>query len=221
MKIVERSVVGLFTIIALGAALAAVDRVFESNNWKPMGAADWAAWMGAFGTIAAFIGTIWIATGERRVRERKEHDLAMITAASLMFRIIYVRRAINELELALEQRLENSVRVDYGAHYTKIEELDIWTNEELIPLVTLPNHAAAKLAAAQTMLKQVINTLEVRMNAIQIGPGREDVLRTQTAFVRTALRDGMNECTNISGKINLSDPALDGLIAIQRSGHRP
>jgi hypothetical protein len=162
MKIVERSVIGIFTLVVLFAAIAAINRLFETAGWKPLAAADWAAWFGAIGTFLAFGGTIWIATSETRRRERGELQIAQFHAAAAVLPLIRARNTL----IYLYDTLENVAVYPETWEEKKLRVRDMLvgitlpTLAELSLMVALPDSAAAKMAAARGQIDHAIDFLE-------------------------------------------------------------
>ncbi|WP_090180268.1 MULTISPECIES: hypothetical protein [unclassified Duganella] len=130
-------------------------------NWIPwscLTASDWAAWVGAIGTVGTLIGTIWLATSADRRRLHEEASRAIISAHALHLRITsaweVVRKAIESLE-------SESIQ---GFKYQQIAETIIdtalWTDEEVLPLLILPRNVAAELVATRDTLQHCVRLLQ-------------------------------------------------------------
>lgn len=107
--------------------------------------ADWGTWVGSVGTVGTLIGTVWIATSERRKREAEAHSLASITASAILFKLMEIRKALHACCDALASPLENpwsTMRICASV----IGEAQMWTTHELALLALLPNHLATTLS---------------------------------------------------------------------------
>jgi hypothetical protein len=94
------------------------------------------------------VGTIWLATEAERRKEREQFDLAIITASTLVARIADLRSSMFialKLLPAGETTL-NDIREGLQKGVETINQVGLWTQEDLTPLVRLPNHIAARLA---------------------------------------------------------------------------
>lgn len=163
MKYVERIAIALFSTIGLGAAMwvvvIAVTRLFDSNGWTRLTASDWAAWVGAIGTVGALVGAIWIATEERRQRLRSEHDLASIVAARVFLTIARLQSALKMLERDLSAHQNNGATINFQAYADMLEALGRLQTDDLLRLAALPNRVAAKLASADGVVDHILQGL--------------------------------------------------------------
>jgi hypothetical protein len=101
-------------------------------------------WIAAIGAIAAFAGTIWIATSERRRRFREERDLATLAAANVYDRVGEAFVAISKIAGYLDSGRDQSSE-DRHAMLTVLNRLKLWEQAEILPLVRLPDHIGTRL----------------------------------------------------------------------------
>jgi hypothetical protein len=165
-------------------------RFYEFNNWPKLSPSDWGTWAGALGTFVAFAGTIWIATSDRRMRQRAESELARVTAAAFMIRLHHARSAL----LEVCQELTNTAKVGHGSlNYAQfafyIRARCSWTTAEVSPLTILPGHAAAKLAMVQAVLAHVCLILELAAQDRRIATvqGRTELSKEATGLIGVAI----------------------------------
>lgn len=78
MKVVERIVIAIFCSISVAAFCAVVNAVFDAQRWEPLSASDSGTWVGAVGTVGAFVGTIWLSLEGERKNRRHKIDLARL-----------------------------------------------------------------------------------------------------------------------------------------------
>jgi hypothetical protein len=97
-------------------------------------------WIAAIGAIAAFAGTIWIATSERRRRFREERDLATLAAANVYDRVGEAYSAISKIAKDLDKPAQ-----DRHAMLSLLDGLKLWEQAEILPLVRLPDHIGTRL----------------------------------------------------------------------------
>lgn len=145
---------GLYTygVIVITAAIGIAG--YELIGWRSLTATDWAAWVGAIGTLLAFGGTIWIASGERRFRSRQRRELAMIAAEAIK-PVIY--EVLNDFAHLICEMLPTNDPEDWGNPTTTTIEhfvaIKMWSNNDLLPLLPLPNQCASKLMRARTQIE--------------------------------------------------------------------
>lgn len=163
---------------------------------------DWGTWVGSVGTVGALIGTIWLATEERRRRNRESMDLATLAAASLLLRLARMAGAIQRVISVLETDPPPGKVTNFRFCSDCLEKSDRWTTEDLLPLIPLPNHAAASLA----IVIQAITTVQMHCeNASKSSRPSETADRAelveQLRIALGALEAGMQECRKQTGVI--------------------
>lgn len=133
----------LCLLIALGMSSLAAYNVIPWGSLKP---SDWGTWVGAIGTVATLAGTIWLATNDRRLRKRAERDMALLAVSGLMWRIQTVEEGLAAIMYDLKLNLDGIKDIDYSALIAKFDDLPLWTPSDLIALVSIDGHVAARLA---------------------------------------------------------------------------
>src|SRR5450830_174479 len=97
---------------------------------------DLAAWVGAIGTIAAFIGTIFIATTSSRENKRQQMALAMLTLAGLQPQLHIVRIQFGMIKTALTEGYLSEKDAPWRANFfDQLQKITIWGNSDLQPLI--------------------------------------------------------------------------------------
>lgn len=138
-------------VIALGA-LAVVHMIIS----LPIPEGKGPEWTGAIGTVGALIGTIWLATTESRRRAHEEIQKANLRAASFHLRIAsaagYVG-AVSEI-FATNENPFSAQHFNWARE--KLLEIDLWTPDELMPLVPLGNRLAISLAQSADQVHAAI-----------------------------------------------------------------
>lgn len=109
--------------------------------------ADWGTWVGSIGTVGTLIGTILLATSERRSRRKQEYALAQVTAASFVERIRVFQHLLGAAVTTLESFERDISRADFEGLHRINCRAEIWTAAETAPLVILPGRVAVKLSA--------------------------------------------------------------------------
>lgn len=101
-------------------------------------------WIAALGTIAAFAGTIWIATSERRQRILVERDRATLAAADVYDRVDICHRVVCDVaeRVGTDGALQPVTAV---AVHRLMGQLSLWEQAEILPLIGLPGHVATRL----------------------------------------------------------------------------
>ena len=143
----------------------------------------WAYWVGAIGTIGALIGTIWLATSERRNRRRQEFALAQVTAASFSEQIRVASHMLTYAVNVLKHFAENPAKANFTDLHRVNEITKIWTPADTIPLVVLPEGVAMELSAACTRFRTTQHNLLVAAGDAKL----TDAARR--AFIQTQIRE--------------------------------
>lgn len=151
-------------LILTGFALARwIPWCKTTNPSCHMGAAEWAYWVAAVGTVGAFIGTICLATAESRRRKKHEMAIARISAATLHPQVINLahicQNVCHSLRAARDGKLgakppPTLVEIGRGLNL-----LDLWTPQDVLPLIALPESCAEKLACVVGMIKATASLL--------------------------------------------------------------
>jgi hypothetical protein len=128
---------------------------------------DWATWIGSIGTVATLIGTIWLATSTERQRRREKHDLAIVAASDLLLRFHNMSYALVTAKSLLPGMLSanDDPRLALTETMKVIDDVGIWTREELLPLVAIGNDAAARFAWTTAKLRSTIVSLKRSVDA--------------------------------------------------------
>lgn len=145
-------VAGATALIGIAAAIHVLVNLPIPDNKGP-------EWIAAIGTVGALIGTIWIATAAERRRRREQRDLAVIAAAEFAMRIAVVQSALGSALKILPRSLDGDPRATYSDCAKIIEDGGIWSGPDLVPLVHVRKHAAAKLATTGVSLKWISRLL--------------------------------------------------------------
>ncbi|MFS2113335.1 hypothetical protein [Herbaspirillum frisingense] len=131
-------------IIAVGGALIRDAANIVDSHQK---GGDLATWIGAVGTVGTLIGTIFLANRETYLRQRQEIQIAQLkltglhdAIATFHAEIFYFRQL---LSAATTDETAEHMRKD---QYDSFKALSLWTVEELMPLTSLQNDLALRLA---------------------------------------------------------------------------
>lgn len=116
-------------------------------------------WLAAFGTIAAFTGTIWIATFQTRRADAESLLRARLYASGITLSISDVRGRLSFAMRELEKVIENPHAANFDAYRFHLNLPEIWKVEELMPLAPLPDNCATKLAQAGDQLANAVSGL--------------------------------------------------------------
>jgi len=128
----------------------------DATPWRRMSAGEWGVWVGSIGTVGALIGTIWLATEDRREARKHAQDRAVLASAALTIRLSLLA---DELQSAVESLLDyatTKTAAEYKGHAKTIEDAGTWSDEELLPLIVLPHHVASRLASVRSVIEQAI-----------------------------------------------------------------
>lgn len=148
--------------------LSAVSGLFgyEWICWSKLSASDWGTWAGAIGTVATLIGTIWLATESGRAKRNEERDRAFVAASGLMLLFTKVRAALENATEHFSDPYFEGRGFEYAVQARLIEEAGVWTEEQILPLIAIPNHVCAHLARARAEIFDIVKTL-LEMQEIQ------------------------------------------------------
>lgn len=167
--------VTVFTAIGIICTIVAIAQLPNWGDKKP-------EWIGALGTIAAFAGTIWIATSERRKEHRAELNLATVAAAELFDGLkTYLGMLQGTAEKIGSENEISEVRLIECRTWFQTAEL--WTREEILPLATLPDHVAPRLQRIAVRHHRMIEWMTQLQTAkrLQFVTHRQQTLRSELA----------------------------------------
>jgi len=170
--------------------------VEEATPWRAMEPADWGVWFGSIGAVGAFVGTIWLATSESRRREREAMDIATLAASSIFLKIALTIGSVNRVIEALERTADDPKMFDYCSFV--ISKIERCSNEELLPLIPLPNHTAAKLG----LVMQALTVIQRHCQTAPTSPGngQENIgdIIIQAKSIRNTLEEAAAECKRLA-----------------------
>lgn len=158
----------------------------------------------AIGTIGAAGAAVGIATREGRRRRSQEMAAARLTAASIAYRANIV---LNQVSHVLDG-LENSHRMapssnDFGRYAGILEQGGLWTNEEVLQLIPLPDNCASKLAVAASQVEAAV--VMMRSHAAEAGAPedlstfRAQGLHKMLTLCLERLESSIKTCTEAAG----------------------
>lgn len=159
MKILTRIGIGLLAALSLFAIHEGVNAFVALHNWPRLTIADWGTWVGGVGTVFTLGITIWLATEAERQRHRDELDLAIIAAAKFVLQVPRTQTALRAAIREIPKARSGSFGPVYIDCANMISRAEIWTGEELKPLVRVPGNIAAKLAFISVRLKTCVAAL--------------------------------------------------------------
>lgn len=163
----ERTLYTYGAIVSLGAIGFAG---YELIDWRCLTATEWAAWIGAIGTLLAFAGTIWIATSQRRDRARREHARAIIKAPEAKIIALHLRARIDKAGVRLKSHHDAYVvngemdhdLLDQCARL--IEQIELWSGDDLSTFAEVSSDLAIELAVIKIQIDTVIRYLRFDMS---------------------------------------------------------
>ena len=150
-------------VIATAIGLAG----YEGIPWDKMDVTVWAYWVGAIGTIGALIGTIWLATSDRRNRRQQEFALAQVTAASFIEQIRVTRFMFEHGIVSLKFFTGDPAKADLKGLYRTNSLTKMWTPAETMPLTVLHGRVAMKLSAISAKFNTTQRNLLAISNALR------------------------------------------------------
>jgi hypothetical protein len=203
MKNWERFGIGIMSLWFLFAVHQGVNALVRAHNWQPMTISDWGTWIGSIGTVGALIGTIWLATAETRRRDREAQDLATLAAAAILLKTARVTGAIKSLINTLGSELPPGREADaYKICFNTLSMAERWTINDLVPLVPLSNHVAAKLAFVDQILITVAMSLKGACeDKVQVNAAFDGELVKQLRIANAALATSVAECRKLANQL--------------------
>ena len=154
--------VSAISLLALLGVLLFAWHVEDATPWVAMGPGDWGVWIGSIGTVATLLMTIRLATSAQRKNDREQRDMAIIAAATLETAVsTFIERGWISVLLPHPGSLaapDNPKAALEDCLYP-LRSADLWTREDLVPLVYLPGHIAARLASLSTRIRAALNEL--------------------------------------------------------------
>lgn len=198
-RIADRRVLAVFLIVSSSIGLLIWGALSRLD------AAQWAAWVQAFGSIAAICVAFWIARSERQAAKGEALTLAMIAAADVL---IFARQAQVDVTEAIhlldEADLHGFPIQSIMKAAEAIAQAGIWNRADLAALIPLPNGCAMSLAKAQFLLSQTRSMLNVGIAEAHYHGDPSPALRAQVAttsreFLRMAvlnLDNGVEQLNN-------------------------
>lgn len=126
-----------------------------------MGAAEWAYWVAAIGTVGTLIGTIWIATSESRRRKKESLNAAQIAAAQMQYPLLQNAKQLTKI---IEQLIDFQTRLlgqeaiaqQMPRNCKNLGErllaLHTWSSQDLISLLPLDKEVSFGVSIAQSKI---------------------------------------------------------------------
>jgi hypothetical protein len=188
--------VTVFTVIGIACVTMIIAQLPSWEDKKP-------EWIGAIGTIAAFAGTIWIATSESRRRRREELLRARLQAVAMAHRVSNIVLRMDELTRKLHKFFDVT-KAETALSYCKylektLSETPLWTVDEAAILVPLPNNTAGRLAKALDSINRVIRLANnAQLNDLEDQELRQqifDALDHSFSKVKEMLEPADEECS--------------------------
>ena len=156
-KFLTQVIVTVFTVIGATCTVLVVSQFPGWGEKK-------AEWIGALGTIAAFAGTIWIATSERRKRHDAEQNLAMLAAAEVWDRVSNYMYRLEGIAERFGQVGEAKLEVISEIPST-LKSADLWSREEILPLSFARHQVAPRLQRVAVRHERLIRWCDDLMTA--------------------------------------------------------
>lgn len=117
-------------------------------------------WVGAIGAIAAFAGTIVIASTESWRRRRANIDLATVASAEILDRTTAYTATIEILKRELPEQASMD-RETLQTYKGLLEKHVLWERDEIMPLTALPGKVAPRMQRIAARHGRLISNLEL------------------------------------------------------------
>jgi len=204
--------VAVFVIIGVACTVMIIAQL-------PMWGEKKAEWVGALGAVAAFAGTIWVATSQRRGDDTKALNLATIAAAGLWDRVEDALISTGKVDFFLNHE---TTRIGAAAQSLSREHLEaqrMWTADELLPLACLPDHVASRLQRVVSRRERMLACLRAlekeRSDARR--KEREGDLRDDAGMNLRDLKASSDEMFRLLGPIFEKKDGATGLAEAERT----
>lgn len=138
-----------WAIMAIAAAIGLAG--YHGVPWCKMDITIWAYWIGAIGTTGTLLGTIWLATAEKREKSRREKDLALVVCGGIILKITEIQVKMAALGKKL-QATKVGATDDIKWCADMLAGLPEIAFTDLTALIVLPNNVATKVATVLTEL---------------------------------------------------------------------
>jgi hypothetical protein len=140
-----------YAVLILAAAIGL--GAYQSINWSGLTPSDWGTWVGSIGTVFTLIGTIWLATAEKRKQRRQELDRAFVAATSIDLKL---QKMLETLQSSVDYFADEPG--DTGYFYSVMADIindeTLWSDEEILPLIALSDRVCARLASARSLIRE-------------------------------------------------------------------
>lgn len=205
MRDIYKLIGGVLVIIVAVLGTAAILHMAMSLPFEATSSSDKRAeWIGAFGTVGALIGTIWIATGAQRREYAAQLALATISAATFTRSIPDL---ISTLEVVIDRLADDEGQILSYLYHNLAETVagpPTWSNADLATIIILPNRAAAKLAIAKVDIEKLAtdfhNASELcRMGQYLDSDQFESDMQSRARVLLRQLTEGQAECLAVLG----------------------
>ena len=138
-----------WAIMVIAAAIGVAG--YNCIPWCKMDITIWAYWVAAIGTTGTLLGTIWLATAEKRDKLSRERDLALIVCAGIILKIAEIQIKVKAIGENLQAtKVGETGRVKWCADM--LAGLPEISFTDVAALIVLPNNVAAKVATVLTEL---------------------------------------------------------------------
>jgi hypothetical protein len=147
--------VGIATLSVCGLYFAhqSVNALMKAHNWVGLTPSDWGTWAGAVGTVATLIWTVRLATAQTRQKTKDDPTLARLHA-SMVRRLAHAQTVVADVCRMLDIGRQIQMGPEHCASMAgKLDSIDLWAVDELVPLVPLPSNTAAKLAQSADQIR--------------------------------------------------------------------
>lgn len=194
---------GRYAAVAISGATGFF--LYQTICWSCLDASAWASWVGAIGTVGALGAAIWIATQDRRQRDRVAYDLAVITASKILLSTYTMKALLQGIAKSLEANQQDGRLFPFTHQALFLEKIDEFDMEDLTRLAVLPNHIGAKLAASNVAIMNIKMALEdastYAVNGM-LDPGFFEMVLTHVKFAQGWVDDAHQQCRKVTDVLN-------------------
>jgi len=181
---------------------------------KGMASADAAGWAQAIGTFGAFVGAIWIANNQERLRRSDALAVAKMMAATMTYRLVALHNDLVDAYTWFDKfSKEDGTAKGFQYKAEFLQNQPHWSAEELKKLVPLPGDSAYKIAAALDRIGSAVSLIR-RDVANPYFNSLSEYRKSRAVFVRMILEKAIS---NLKSAIEQMRDHIDGVEDIENS----
>jgi hypothetical protein len=117
-------------------------------------------WLGAIGTVGTLAGTIWLATADKRDKRIRAIDNAYVTIVRLQSRLAGVKHSLQTAVDVFSDEVMRRNGFPYELYAKLLNSAGNWDDEDILPLIELPNRVCARLAQTKENMATCVRLMK-------------------------------------------------------------